>query len=462
MKNIKVNSIFENGYKTIQVLVKKSEKERKKMLTMKKINRFQIQKCAELYNKIINSKYPADREMQYYFKENHSLGKNDRKFIAETIYDLLRNRLKMEYLANYSNNKFSTETFLLFFLINIKKFEKDFFSIDGREYERLKKIYEDSVSQIPHDESSTSLSILFSIPEWLVSDLKKIFLDSELKDLLKSLNKEAPLTIRTNTLKISRDELKQKLEDENIYAVKTKSSTDGLIITERCNLFKTNLFSAGYFELQDEGSQLITILADCKSGEMVFDCCAGGGGKTLHLSAAMKNKGTVYAYDINARRLENLKPRIKRAGSDNIRIIYPDTSAEKKIKRLFSKFDCVLIDAPCSGMGTLRRNPDSAWKIEKKNIAEFAEKQSEILKYYSRLVKNGGRLLYSTCSILEMENENVIFNFLSENKDFQVINACDIFSKLNISLNFKSSFMKLYPHTHNTDGFFAAVLERVN
>ena len=174
----------------------------------------------------------------------------------------------------------------------------------------------------------------------------------------------------------------------------------------------------------------------------------------------MKNKGSVYASDINIKRLENMKPRVKRAGIDNIRLLYPGIETDKKIKRLRGKFDCVLIDAPCSGFGALRRNPDSAWKIGQNDLAVFSGKQLQIINDYSNLVKPGGRLVYSTCSILEQENENVISEFISEKNDFKICAAEDIFKNLSIKLKFKTEFMKLYPHIHNTDGFFAAVLTR--
>jgi len=227
-------------------------------------------------------------------------------------------------------------------------------------------------------------------------------------------------------------------------------------------LSKHPLFLDGHIEVQDEGSQLLGHLLAPKRGEMVADFCAGAGGKTLLLGALMRSSGRLYAFDVSEKRLAKLKPRVARSGLSNVHPALIAGENDIKVKRLAGKIDRVLVDAPCSGLGTLRRNPDLKWRQTPASVAELARKQADILVGAARLLKPGGRLVYATCSILPEENEQVVDAFLAAHPDFARLSAREILAKQGIELNQPAGAvdMRLAPHTHATDGFYAAVLER--
>jgi 16S rRNA (cytosine967-C5)-methyltransferase len=214
------------------------------------------------------------------------------------------------------------------------------------------------------------------------------------------------------------------------------------------------------FEVQDEGSQLLSILLGAKRGEMVADFCAGAGGKTLHIGAMMASTGRLYAFDVSEKRLGNLKPRLARSGLSNVQPNLLSTENDPKVKRLAAKFDRVLVDAPCSGLGTLRRNPDLKYRQSVDSLAELNVKQAAILASAARLVRRGGRLVYATCSILPEENEAIVQAFLAAHPDFTVLAVQGILDDAKIPLTMPTDFLQLYPHLHATDGFFAAVMVR--
>ncbi len=224
-------------------------------------------------------------------------------------------------------------------------------------------------------------------------------------------------------------------------------------------LTKLDAFQHGWLEVQDEGSQLLCSLVAPKRGEMVVDFCAGAGGKTLALGAMMRSTGRLYAFDISERRLAKLKPRLARSGLSNVNPVLIDSEHDAKIKRLAGKIDRVLVDAPCSGLGTLRRNPDLKWRQSPESVAELAPKQLSILTSAARLVKMGGRLVYATCSILEEENEAIVTQFLADHPGFALVPARDVLAEQRIEIEM-GDYLSLWPHRHATDGFFAAVLER--
>lgn len=211
--------------------------------------------------------------------------------------------------------------------------------------------------------------------------------------------------------------------------------------------------------MQDEGSQLLAQLVGAKRGEMVADFCAGAGGKTLALGASMRNTGRLYAFDISEKRLAKLKPRLARSGLSNVHPVVIAHERDAKIKRLAGKLDRVLVDAPCSGLGTLRRNPDVKWRQNLVGIAELNVKQTAILDSAARLVKSGGRLVYATCSVLEEENEAIVSAFIAAHPDFTLVPMSQVLAEQKIDLEM-GDYLKLMPHLHQTDGFFAAVLER--
>jgi len=224
-------------------------------------------------------------------------------------------------------------------------------------------------------------------------------------------------------------------------------------------LTKLKPFEDGWIEVQDEGSQLLCALMAPRRGEMVVDFCAGAGGKTLALGAAMRSTGRLYAFDVSERRLAKLKPRLARSGLSNVHPVLIDSEQDAKIKRLAGKIDRVLVDAPCSGLGTLRRNPDLKWRQSPASVEELVPKQGAILASAARLVKPGGRLVYATCSMLEAENEAIVTHFLADHPDFVLIPAGQVLAEQRIELEM-GEYLSLWPHRHATDGFFAAVLER--
>jgi 16S rRNA (cytosine967-C5)-methyltransferase len=227
----------------------------------------------------------------------------------------------------------------------------------------------------------------------------------------------------------------------------------------RMNIGRHILFTEGKIEVQDEGSQLLAYLVAPKRGMMVADFCAGAGGKSLAIGALMRNTGRLYAFDVSEKRLHNLGQRLKRSGLSNMHAQVISSETDPKLKRLNGKFDRVLVDAPCSGLGTLRRNPDLKWRQMPEDVAELNVKQTNILARAAKLTKTGGRLIYATCSLLNDENENIAEQFLAAHPDFKLLNAAEILAQQQIELD-TGNYLKLLPHLHNTDGFFAAVFEK--
>ena len=280
-----------------------------------------------------------------------------------------------------------------------------------------------------------------SIPDWM-DELAVKEIGEKWDKEIEALNKKAEVILRVNTLKTNRETLKTILEKEGVETELIKGYPSALKLTERKNVFITNAFKSGLFEVQDASSQLVAAYLDVKPGMRIIDTCAGAGGKTLHLSALSDNKGQIIAMDIYESKLKELKKRARRAGAFNIDMRLIDST--KVIKKLKNSADRVLIDAPCSGIGVLRRNPDSKWKLQPEFIENIKKTQSEILQNYSKLVKVGGKLVYATCSILPSENENQVKNFLKSNKDFKFI-----------------SDKKVSPEKSGYDGFYMALLEKI-
>jgi len=276
------------------------------------------------------------------------------------------------------------------------------------------------------------------------------------------MNVRAPLTARTNLLKTTRDQLRERLAQEGVETEPTPLSPLGLFLRTRINAFSLESFREGLFELQDEGSQLLGMLVDAPPTRVV-DACAGAGGKTLQLAAQMKNRGELFALDIDARRLGELKLRARRAGAHNVRIRpIPPTGPEVSatLADLVGKADRVLVDAPCSGSGTFRRKPDARYRLTEAQLANHVERQKALLEQFAPLVKPGARLIYGTCSMLREENEDVVAAFLARHPEFSVLPPAD---RLGQELGAKvdsGGFLRVTPGQHGTDGFFGATLVR--
>ena len=306
-----------------------------------------------------------------------------------------------------------------------------------------------------------------NLPEWLVQPLKDQ-LGDEFWPLAESMAQNAPLDLRVNVLKEKRADVQKELARAAIKSVATPYSPWGLRIEGKPALTKLDAFTRGAIEVQDEGSQLLALLLDAKRGEMVVDFCAGAGGKTLAIGATMRSTGRLYAFDVSAHRLDALKPRMARSGLSNIHPAAIAHERDERIKRLAGKIDRVLVDAPCSGLGTLRRNPDLKWRQSAKAVQELVVKQAAILDSAARLLKPGGRLVYATCSILPQENEAIAEAFTAAHPDFVPLDAGEVLGQLKVEQAASlcsggetgTAYLRMWPHRHQTDGFFAAVWTR--
>jgi 16S rRNA (cytosine967-C5)-methyltransferase len=283
--------------------------------------------------------------------------------------------------------------------------------------------------------------------------------DIEAESLASAVNHPAPVDIRVNTLTARREQVQTQLAAEGIATDPTRFSPVGLRCTERAALESTDCHEDGNFEVQDEGSQLLSYLIQPKRNEILVDFCAGAGGKSLHLSALMVDTGTIYAFDKSRSRLARLSPRLRRAGAHNVHPVAIADENDARVKRMHGKVDRVLIDAPCSGTGTLRRHPELKWRAL--DLAKFAAVQRRILAAAAGLVKPGGRLVYATCSVLREENDDVIAEFLADRADFKLLSAQEILARRRIALTCTDPALRLFPHRHQTDGFYAAALARV-
>lgn len=404
----------------------------------------------EVLREILRFTGPADVTLSRYFREHQRLGSRERGVIAEAIYGLLRNKSVYTSFSESGTGSLMRRITLLGLA--------DAVGVDAlgglsdEETVWLNRVMEIDRAHLP-------LALKSNMPAWLWEKLVQKFGETEALQLAESLNTPAPLDLRVNTLKSNRDEVIASLAQAPIVAEATPYSAIGLRIKKKPSIQNLPLFKDGTIEVQDEGSQLLALLLGAKRGEMVADFCAGAGGKTLALGAAMRNTGRLYAFDVSEKRLAKLKPRLARSGLSNVHPVVIAHERDAKIKRLAGKLDRVLVDAPCSGLGTLRRNPDVKWRQTQEGIAELNVKQTAILDSAARLVKAGGRLVYATCSVLEEENEGIAQAFLLAHPDFSLLPASQVLAEQKVNLEMGNYFI-LMPHRHQTDGFFAAVFQR--
>jgi 16S rRNA (cytosine967-C5)-methyltransferase len=375
-----------------------------------------------------DNKY-ADKVIEKVLKSNPKWGARDRRFIAETTYDIVRwYRLFREVTGAAEGDYW---TLLGAWCIWSKAELPDWDEFKSLDHRKFSKVY---------DEIKADRKIRESIPDWLDA-LGENELGTRWEKELEALNEEASVVLRVNTLKTTREELKQDLEEaENIFTEAPKEFPDALVLEQRQNIFTRQQFKDGLFEVQDAGSQSIAQFLRVEPGMRVIDACAGGGGKTLHLSALMKNKGRLIAMDTVEWKLEELKKRARRAGAGNIETRVIDSS--KVVKRLENSVDRLLLDVPCSGLGVLKRNPDAKWKLSQAFINEVKDLQQKILTDYSQMLKTGGLMVYSTCSLLPSENEKQVETFLKAKPAFELIDQKWIFP------------------SEGFDGFYMALLKK--
>jgi len=415
------------------------------------ITEYRLDLVIQALRTILPLEHPADTTLRYFFK-NERIGSNERELVAETVFGVLRHRLLLEHACagNPTPRRMALAYLLRFGGYNLRELEP---VLKRDEKEWLATVKGVKAGELP-------LTVQAELPDWLVEMMRVTYSDADILTIGKSMQQGAPLDIRVNTLLAKREEVLQKLQDKNIEAAATPYSPIGIRLKEKIPLNKDALFTGGKIEVQDEGSQLLGYLLAPKRNDMVVDFCAGAGGKTLLLSALMNSQGRLYAMDVSEKRLANLKPRLKRSGASNIQPMLISHENDLKVKRLAGKIDRVLVDAPCSGLGTLRRNPDLKFRQSPASIAELTVKQSAILTSASRLLKKAGRLVYATCSILPEENQHIVQSFLESHPDFVLLPTGEILQQQKIALEC-GDYLELRPHLHSTDGFFAAVLQRI-
>jgi len=415
------------------------------------ITEYRLEIVIQALRAILPLAHPADTTLRYFFK-NERIGSNERELVAETVFGVLRHRLLLEHACagNATPRRMALAHMFRFGGYNLRELEP---VLKHEEKEWLSTVKGVKVEELP-------LPVQAELPEWLVEMMRASYSDEDILAIGQSMQQGAPLDIRVNTLLAKREDVLQQLHEKNIAATATPYSPIGIRLKEKIPLNKDALFSEGKIEVQDEGSQLLGFLLAPKRNDMVVDFCAGAGGKTLMLSAMMNSQGRLYAMDVSEKRLANLKPRLKRSGASNIQPMLIAHENDLKVKRLAGKIDRVLVDAPCSGLGTLRRSPDLKFRQSPGSIEEFARQQTAILASASRLLKKGGRLVYATCSFLPEENQHIVQAFLAAHPDFVLRPAGAVLQQQKIALE-AVDYLELRPHIHNTDGFFAAVLERI-
>lgn len=408
-----------------------------------------LRAAAQLLDAVLTHRQAADKQIETYFRAHPKLGARDRGFVAETVYACLRQLRSLSHLAGTRQGDAIVAAYLI--------------SQQGLSARALTDLRVDVIalgarlhSELPPADFATQADL----PDWLAQLLRAQLGDDETLALARALNRAAPVDLRVNSLKAERAAAQAQLQAEGFASTPTAYSPVGLRLNARAPLFKTRAFQDGLIEIQDEGSQLLALLLEPKRRERIVDFCAGAGGKTLHIGALSANTGTIYAFDVAQKRLDKLKPRLIRAGLDNVRSERIEHERDRRVKRLHGKIDRVLVDAPCSGTGTLRRNPDIKWRDT--DLAALTQTQSDILAAAAALVRPGGRLVYATCSLLREENEAVVEGFLQQHPQFAPVPAREILARRHIEIPGIDVALRLFPHRHGTDGFFAMALARAD
>jgi len=410
--------------------------------------------------RVLRFEHPADGVLSQYFRENPKIGHAERGQIAETVYAIVRKKRSLEVAVGERVNPHRLLMLSLTCLQgkNLREIEplvdRDEMAWLGEARGRYMKI---ATEQPP--------AVAADLPDWLYERWSAVRGEAETREMAASLNRPAALDLRVNTLKADRDTVLARLKAEGMPVEATPFSPIGIRLQGKPMLSRHPLFLDGSIEVQDEGSQLLGLLLAPKRGEMVVDFCAGAGGKTLLLGALMRSTGRLYAFDVAEKRLANLKPRLIRSGLSNVHPVRIEHERDSRVKRLAGKLDRVLVDAPCSGLGTLRRNPDLKWRQTAEAVDRLVLQQGSILAAASSLLKVGGRLVYATCSLLPEENEQVVNAFLAAHPDFVAIDAKEELARQGVVLpviegQSGDAYLRLLPHRHSTDGFFAAALER--
>lgn len=436
----------------------------------------------ELFDLTQHDHHPSDQVVDCFFRARHYLGAKDRRFIAEAVFGMIRHKLLLETLFRSALRDFpgtgspspqgsNVGLYVTYSVVIEKKDMK--WVVESLElhwrvhFPRLSLTeFVQAVSRhhdvdIAGEDVVSRVSILHSFPRWIVEEWIRMFGESEAEALCAALNLSAPLTLRVNTLKATVEECQKRLKEHGVESARTSFSPFGLVLSKRVNLPSLQSFKDGWFEVQDEASQLIPLLLDPQPGQTIIDVCAGGGGKTLELAALVKNEGKIIAVDVDEGRLKSLEKRVQRGGVQNVEARLVGEGFVPR-KEAFEDADAVLIDAPCSGLGTLRRNPGNKWKVTPQFVEHISAQQYRLLEQWSAAVRPGGRLVYATCTLLKKENEAIVEPFLSKHTEFALVPVREVFGRWGLAELLTNDYLHLYPHRNGTDGFFAAVMRRTD
>lgn len=411
-----------------------------------------IEQVRSALAEILQWQYPADQALSRWMRGHAKLGARDRAEVTEAVFNVLRHLRRYRNLAESGTGAASRRLAILGLDATL-----------GTEallpgLEEPEKVWLEHIRRI--DLRAMPRAVRESLPDWLDERLAAL---PESDSLVAALNQPAPLDIRVNPFKVTREEILTRFAsgpEARHQPQATPHSPWGIRFQGRPPVSRWSAFEKGEIEVQDEGSQILVSLMAPRRGEMIIDFCAGAGGKTLLLGALMRSTGRLYAFDISAARLARAKPRFARSGLSNIVPVVIQPSTDQRVKRLRGKAQRVLVDAPCSGLGTLRRNPDLKWRQHPESLREFQQLQQRILKEASTCVAPGGRLVYATCSVLPEENEQQVEAFLKANHEFELLDAAAIAADRCTGLDLQGPYLRLRPDIHGTDGFFAAVLQR--
>jgi len=434
-----------------------------------------LEACTELVRLTLKFDHPADAVVSKFFRDyrkTYAFGPRERAALAETTYNVLRNKLRYDHFAPSGSGPKERRLAILGFAQHLKEQAPAKAAPKSAKHPSndpldflMGALNKQEAAWLEACEAVSPADLMerhrHNMPEWLVEPLKAQ-VGEGFWPLVERLNGGAPLDLRVNTFTDKRADVQHELKLAGIKAVDTPFSPWGLRIDGKPALSGLDAFARGAIEVQDEGSQLLALLLDAKRGEMVVDFCAGAGGKTLAIGASMRSTGRLYAFDTSGHRLDSLKPRLARSKLSNVHPSAIAHERDERVKRLSGKIDRVLVDAPCSGLGTLRRNPDLKWRQSPKAVQELTEKQTSILASAARLVKSGGRLVYATCSVLPEENEAIAQAFSAAHPNFVPLSAADTLTELKVAnagslCTTDGLYLRLWPHLHATDGFFAAV-----
>ncbi len=412
-----------------------------------------VQTAIEAVASIFQRVQPADSILSAFFRSRRFIGAKDRSAIAEQVYAVLRAHARLGWWTEKAGLSHDARSQVLVWMMLTGTPREVLAELcSGGQYappalspEEFKAMGQLAGRTLTHPDMQEAVQL--ECPDWAEAKLRDT-LGPDFASEMQALLESAPLDLRINPVKTDRATAQRLLAAEGIAADPTPLSPLGLRVQGRPALAATTVFKDGLVEIQDEGSQMLALLVDAQPGHQVVDFCAGAGGKTLAIAALMKNKGRVIACDVLARRLTRAAERFRRAGLFNIETRALSSERDPWVKRHKGKFDRVLVDAPCSGVGVWRRNPDARWRTLGPPLAELLPLQQNILDSAARLVKPGGKLIYATCSLLREENENQIAAFLATHPDFTPVPAGES----------GSPFLKLTPARHTTDGFFGAAL----